>query len=151
MTSSDDKPSAHAVHFEAVKIAMNQTKDGWKLVLAVHPDEAPEEVLRSLVGSRYMVALVELDGNEEPKPLTRKPMDDAKRDAVWAAELCREPKFRRWLISRYGLPGDTPFTEDDAADVLRTLLGVQSRSEISTNEDVRRRFRELAQLYLSAG
>lgn len=146
-----DKPSDHAVHFEAVKIAMNQTKDGWKLVLAVHPDEAPEEILRSLVGSRYMVALVELQDNEEPKPLTRKPMDDAKRDAVWAAELCREPKFQKWILDGMAEAYGAQPSEDVAARLLRSYLMIESRSEISTNEDVRRRFRELAQSYLDSG
>lgn len=148
---TEPKPSDHAVHFEAVKIAMNQTRDGWKLVLAVHPDEAPEEVLRSLVGSRYMVALVELQDNEEPKPLTRAPMDEAKRDAVWAAELCREPAFQRWMWFRLADIGEDSQSEEATANRLRAALGIQSRSEISTNPDVRRRFRELAQSYLDGG
>lgn len=138
-----DLPSKHAVHFEAVKIAMNQTKDGWKLILAVHPNDAPEEVLRSLVGSRYMIAAVELDDQDKPKPILTEP----EKDVQYAARLCREPKFQQWLTHNY-YPAST---EDEAARVLRHLLSIGSRSTIATNEDVRRRFRELAEQYLDSG
>jgi hypothetical protein len=136
-----DLPSKHAVHFEAVKIAMNQTKDGWKLILAVHPNDAPEEVLRALVGARYMIAAVELDEHEQPKPL----LSDAEKDVRYAGQLCRTPAFATWMWSR-GWAQE--MTEASAADGLRLVLGIASRSEIATNEDVRRRFRELAQSYL---
>lgn len=143
-----DQPSAHAVHFEAVKVAMNQTKDGYKLVLALHPDEVPEEILRSLVGSRYMIAAVELQDNDEPKPLARKAVAEEKKDVVWAAELCREPAFQRWMFRR-GFCSKPD--EESATNGLRVYLGVTSRAEIGTNEDVRRAFRELAQSYLDSG
>jgi hypothetical protein len=139
-----DLPSKHAVHFEAVKIAMNQTKDGWKLILAVHPNDAPEEVLRALVGARYMIAAVELDEHEQPKPL----LSDAEKDVRYAGQLCRTPPFQQWMFLK-GF-SDAP-TEESAARGIRELLVISSRSEIATNENVRRRFRELTQSYLDSG
>lgn len=149
----DDAPSKHAVHFEAVKIAMNQTKDGWKLILAVHPNDAPEEVLRSLVGARYMIAAVELDEHEQPKPV----LTDAEKDVRWAGQLCRTEGFRVWLAKRMGhyggfvREGGGADPEGYGASLLRDYLKIASRAQIGVDEDVRRRFRELAQSYLDSG
>lgn len=142
----DDAPSKHAVHFEAVKIAMNQTKDGWKLILAVHPNDAPEEVLRSLVGARYMIAAVELDEHEQPKPV----LTEAEKDVRYAGQLCRTPAFQRWLSKEMNLSFEVQ-TENACASALRMHLKIASRAQIGVDEDVRRRFRELAQSYLDDG
>ena len=47
-----------AIHFEAVKIAMNQDKNGLILKLAIHPSDAPQDLVVAPVGSRYMIAAV---------------------------------------------------------------------------------------------
>ena len=143
----DGKPSDHAVHCEAVKISMSQTKDGWKLILAVHPDDAPEEVLRSFVGTRYMIAAVALDDRDEPVPLIPKdgPMDDGQKALIYSAELCREPAFQRWLFRR-GFCSKPD--EEHAVQALRVLLNVSSRSELKTNADARKKLREIARDYL---
>ena len=52
--------------FEGKKIALKQTKDGYAMTLAIHPDEVPSELLRDWVGARYMVVMVRLADNEEP-------------------------------------------------------------------------------------
>lgn len=143
----DDAPSKHAVHFEAVKIAMNQTKDGWKLILAVHPNDAPEEVLRSLVGARYMIAAVELDEHEQPKPV----LTEAEKDVRYAGQLCRTPSFQKWLYEIYNVEDLGTVDEYTTASLLRGVLGIASRAQIGVDEDVRRRFRELAQSYLDSG
>ena len=41
-----------AIHFEAVKIAMNQDKNGWVLKLAIHPNDVPTDLTNSWIGSR---------------------------------------------------------------------------------------------------
>ena len=56
-----------AVHFEAVKTSMSQSKAGTILRLAIHPNEVPANLHTDWVGSRYMVAMVKLneqDGSE---------------------------------------------------------------------------------------
>lgn len=143
---SEDLPSKQAVHFEAVKVALSQSKDGHKLVLAVHPDDLPEDLFRSLVGQRYMIAAVALDDNDQPIPKReRQAPTDPDKDVAYAARLCKEPAFQRWMYNKGHCR--KPDEESTAAG-LRTLLGVSSRSELRSSEEARRVLHEVAQRYL---
>ena len=51
------------IKFEGVKTALKQTKDGYSLTLAVHPDDLPQDLMRDFVGARYMVVMVRLGDN----------------------------------------------------------------------------------------
>ena len=50
----------NALSFEAVKVSMNQDKNGIILRLNVHPNDCPKELHTDWVGTRYMVAMVRL-------------------------------------------------------------------------------------------
>lgn len=142
----NDRPSDHAIKFEAVKIAMNQTKDGYKLVLAVHPNEVPEELLRSFVGARYMIAAVELDHNDQIRPLQRRePLSDGEEDVRYAGQLCREPAFQRWMFRRGHCSKPD---EEHAAAGLRVLLGIDSRSELKHNPEKRKILHDIIEAYM---
>ena len=54
------------IQFEGMKTALRQTKDGYSLTLAVHPDDLPDDLMRDFVGSRYMVVMVRVGDNEQP-------------------------------------------------------------------------------------
>ena len=54
------------IQFEGIKAGLKQSKDGYVLTLAVHPDEIPDDLVRDFVGSRYVVVMVRLDQNEQP-------------------------------------------------------------------------------------
>ena len=56
-----------AVNFEAVKISMSQDKNGITLRLSLHPNECPPSLHTDWVGSRYMVAMVKLNDQDEPE------------------------------------------------------------------------------------
>ena len=43
------------IQFEAIKTGLKQSKDGYMLSLAVHPDELHNDLMRDFVGSRYVV------------------------------------------------------------------------------------------------
>lgn len=58
--SSDEKRFV----FEAVKMQMNQTKDGWALALRLHPDDLTLDLMQLPVGQRMGVALVPLDDDD---------------------------------------------------------------------------------------
>ena len=51
----------NALSFEAVKVSMNQDKNGIILRLNVHPNDCPKELHTDWVGTRYMVAMVRLN------------------------------------------------------------------------------------------
>ena len=127
-----------AIHFEAVKIAMNQDKNGLILKLAIHPSDAPQDLVVAPVGSRYMIAAVLLNEQDEP---TRGPK---KREAdtviSQAGAMCRNDRFQAWL-AEIGVALEA--TEQSAIEGIRDFCGIVSRSEFSTNENARNKFMEL--------
>jgi hypothetical protein len=114
-------------HFEAVKIAMKQDKEGMVLTLRIHPDELPIELVKDFVGARYQVVMVRLDG--EDKPMQR----EREHEADWvrmAGILSRDPAFPKWLEDIGEL---LEANDKDAVEWLRGHLGVVSRSDIPSN------------------
>lgn len=115
--------------FEGKKIALKQTKDGYAMTLAIHPDDIPDELMRDFVGARYMVVMVRLADNEEP--LNRQEFAGNQMVKL-AGMVCRDPDFWEWLHQDGSL-----FEKNEAAcvDWLTSYLNIKSRSEIKTNLD----------------
>ena len=134
------KPSEAAFHFEAVKVSWRQDKDGYKLTLAVHPDNTPDELMRSWIGSRYQVAMVEIDDNEQPKSAFSQ-MDE---DVQYAIKLCREFAFQSWVHDQSLF--EWPKSESGAKAYMLEHLGIASRKEIPK---VREGFKEMVARYLA--
>lgn len=136
------KPSDAAVHVEAVKSALRQTKDGVSLTLVLHPDGMPPSILTDPVGTRYMVALVRLD--EDDTPIAPREKVDGERAIASAAMLCRLPEFQRWVLKVFKPKGALALSTDDSTAVwLRSYLGIQSRSELAYDRTARQKFLEL--------
>tara|TARA_R100000654_G_scaffold22172_1_gene44468 strand:+ start:772 stop:1191 length:420 start_codon:yes stop_codon:yes gene_type:complete len=121
-----------ALSFEAVKIGMTQNKDGIILRLAVHPQECPSKLHTDFVGQRYGVALVALADDETPKHGPE--LEEIKKLKASAGLLCRDTDFQAFLGTD---------TEDGATEILRSKLGVRSRSEFDNNADARMKFLQL--------
>ena len=113
--------------FEAKKIAMKQTKDGYVMSLAIHPDDIPDEVVKDFVGARYMVVMVRLADTEVP--FNREEFAGGQMVKL-AGMLCRDSKFWDYLYEDGQL-----FETSEAAciDWLQSYLSVPSRAEIKTN------------------
>lgn len=58
------QPDEQRFVFEAVKMQMNQTKDGWALALRLHPDDLTLDLMQLPVGQRLGVALMPLDDDD---------------------------------------------------------------------------------------
>lgn len=131
-----------AVNFEAVKLRMNQTKDGVVLHLAIHPDEVPDALFRSFVGKRYMVAMVELD--EQDNPVQPNERTEGQKAVQQAALLCKNTDFQRFMVDQ----GHAfAVTEEDCTEGLRDYLGVDTRSELNANPEARKRLSVLIQKF----
>ena len=135
-----------AVHFEAVKTSMSQSKQGTVLRLALHPNEVPPSLHTDWVGSRYMVAMVKLDVEDQPE------MSDQQRETnrliASAGMLCRNLDFAKCLFDAdtlLGVPNDEAEREKRVAGALREALGVESRSEMRTNSVARERFKNMVE------
>jgi len=109
------------------------------------PDEKHLEIYRGKYragrtkgfGQRYTMLLIELNDDEAPMP----PEDPKPRKlSSIAGALCNDPNFRAWASHTYG----EPFPDAEAAAVLiRETCGIQSRSELDTNEGAAGIFREM--------
>ncbi len=55
------------IHCDAIKIAYRQTKDGFVVSFAIHPQDMPVVLANADIGSQWSLRLVELDedGNSE--------------------------------------------------------------------------------------
>jgi hypothetical protein len=115
--------------FEGKKVAMKQSKDGFIMSLAIHPDDLPEELMRDFVGSRYMVVMVRLGDTEEP--MNRDEFAGAQMVKL-AGMLCRDKQFWEFLHDK----GDL-FEKNEPAciDWITSFLGITSRADIKMNKD----------------
>jgi hypothetical protein len=138
-----------AVHFEAVKTSMSQSKQGTILRLAIHPNEVPASLHTDWVGSRYMVAMVKLD--DEDQPQMSEQQRETERLIASAGMLCRNLDFAKFLFHQdiiLSVPNDDAERERSVADALRSHLGVESRSEFKTNSMAREMFKQVSEEFL---
>jgi hypothetical protein len=126
--------SIDAAHFEAVKISMSQSKDGTVLRLGLHPDDVPPSLYSDWVGSRYMVAMVRLDEQEQPVEMNNRSEIEKIKSSCGA--LCRNPKFQKWLL----LGTDMDVNENNAIHVLKERLEINTRAEFDDNVHARMGF-----------
>lgn len=125
-------------NFEAIKLGLKQSKDGYVLTLAIHPDDIDEAVMRDFVGSRYQVVMVRL--GDDDQPLSREGEFPGDHAVKMAGMLCRNPEFWKWLNDREML-----MEKNEAActEWLTSYLGIESRKELKTDADARALFNQL--------
>lgn len=131
-----------AINFEAVKVSMNQDKNGLMLKLAIHPADAPQDLVVAPVGTRYMIAAVMLNDQDEPVKGVKK--READTVISIAGALCRNERFWAWLEDT-GLAMEQ--SEKAAVEAVREFCGIKSRSEFSTNETARNKFMVLREQF----
>ena len=144
-----------ALTFEARKISMRQNKDGFVLVLSIHPNDLPQSLLTAWVGTNWQVAMVQVEDGVAVEPLEKK---EGNAAVSRAGLLCRNSTFQTWLLDTYenehpsaGLLWDAEHTEKErenvTASLLRTILGIESRSEIARSIDVLARFQGITEMF----
>ncbi len=139
---------ASALQLEVKKDGLQQRQNGaWVLRLSVHPNDMPMAVMKAPMGTRFVCVLVEVNDDETPKEVmppdqskhhqpsdtTPAPLQSAgrakpeKRLAQRAAILCGDPVFQRFIEESEHTGCRN---EEDAADAVRFLCGINSRAEI---------------------
>ena len=126
------------LNFEAIKIGLKQSKDGFVLTLAVHPDEIPHDLMTDFVGSRYQVVMVRLGDDEQP--MSREGEFPGDHAVKMAGILCRDSDFWKWLNDREMLMEKN---EKACAEWMTSYLGIESRKELKTNTEARSLFNQL--------
>ena len=124
-----------AISFEAVKLKLSQDRNGYVLHLSIHPNDIPDELLRSWVGARYTVAMVELD--EHQQPVMSEAQQEGGKAIQLAGILCRDPDFQRFLGVQLG---HAIFGMEECRTALCGVLGIKSRTELKDNAEVRKQF-----------
>jgi hypothetical protein len=126
------------IQFEAIKTGLKQSKDGYMLSLAVHPDELHSDLMRDFVGSRYVVVMVRLGDDEQP--MNRENEFPGDHAVKLAGILCRDPDFWEWLHQKEWLMEKN---EKACASWISSYLDIESRKELKTNEEARHLFNQL--------
>jgi len=135
-----------ALKFEAVKVAMSQDKNGTNLRLCIHPDDVPKDLHQHWVGSRYMVAMVKLD--DEDKPEISDEQRRKERLMKSAIMVCKEESFWMYMEDTSAFKVDLKVnSEEGCAKVLRDRLGIDSRSDLKTNDVALKKFENLLMDY----
>lgn len=136
-----------AITFEGKKVSVNQNKDGVILRVSVHPHDVPRRLWSDAIGTRYQVALVAIDDDEQPTaPDTT---IRANRAIQSAGMLCRNPVFQRFMIDEGLLEDKDEITDAETADALRNVLGVQSRADFHEDDNAVKAFEELRDNFLN--
>lgn len=121
------------IQFEGIKTGLKQSKDGYLLSLAVHPDDLPENLIRDFVGARYMVVMVRIGDDEQPVSQVRK-IDPA---VAMAGMVCRDKLFWEYAGMR---TGDLITSEGECSEWLKCNFGIESRADLKTNIEAREAF-----------
>ena len=130
-----------SIQFEGIKVGLRQSKDGYVLTMAIHPDEIPDDLMRDFVGSRYMVVMVRLGDDE--KPMQRNSVNNTPAVAM-AGMLCRDPKFWGFV---YTHTQDSVSTERECVEWLKCYFEIDSRADLKTNEKARDRFLKMKERF----
>lgn len=130
------------IKFEGIKTGLRQSKDGFVLNLAIHPDDVPDELVRDFVGARYMIVMVRLDESDQPMNRDNEYPGDAAVKV--AGMLCRDPEFWKWLHEKEMLFEET---EEACTEFLYNYLGIESRKELKTNVEARELFGQLRRTF----
>ena len=132
-----------ASHCEAILRGMSKRadKDGdWiQVVWQIHPNDVPQALWNADLRSRWQLAFVEIDDQEQPvapsaslskpqqvNPSQRKPAATHTR-SQWSAIRGIDYQWRHWA----GLPD--AWDEAAVSEWLRQKLGIQSRKELDSN------------------
>jgi len=129
-----------ALHFEGKKYTFRQARDGMVLSFLLHPDDMPVEMATSPIGTRYMVACVEINDVEEP--VIPRARTDGERAMARSIMICREDSYQDWIrlnAERWNLDPDMLPPEEFAAHVIKLVCHISSRSELQTNAAARER------------
>ena len=139
-----------AESFEAKKYAYRQTKDGMVLSFVLHPDDVPKEMATAPIGQRYMVACAQIDDHENP--IRPRATTDAEKALARANLICRDETYIQWVrmnFYQWHVVDETLEDEEYAAEVIRFICGIDSRSELKTNPEARERLNEHLKLFES--
>ena len=136
-------PTDAALHCEARKWSYRQTKEGVVISFLLHPNELPDGLALAPLGTRFMLAVCEIDDQEQPaKPKEKAPKSfHDMSPAQQAGMLCSDEAFQKFMKETGNVKAD------NVADTVRGLCGVASRSDIKPGTEAARRWFDIVSDY----
>lgn len=166
MSTVAERARAAAMPVEGKKDSLSQRQDGhWKIAFTVAPGDMPQAIAMAPMGTRYMLAIVQIGDDEEPIPPAQqasppRPKNDRaqerarevyansdpdKKAITRAALLCQDAEFQLWIGAKFphtavprdlieGARDQEGAEEKVAAFLLRKCIGINSRSQIGTEQ-----------------
>ena len=139
-------------NFEAKKNGMIQTQDGiWKLSLTILPEDMPMELLQAPMGTPYGLAMVKIDYDnptvkenltvQNNNELSINERSEGDKLRVRAVMLCKDKVFKLFIQNSHHLLDIA--SEDDCRYHTCGYCKIKSRSELTTNEEAQKLFKQL--------
>lgn len=130
------------IQMEVKKDGFRQMQDGTvKISLTVHPNDDIIQFVKAPMGQRFMAVLAEVGDDDQPVKKEKTPGEKAVQRA---ALLCKEGGFQAWINrDRFQVPA----TEVGAKMWLCERCGIESRSELATNDEAREQFERICTDY----
>jgi len=121
------------IQFEGIKTGLKQSKEGYLLSLALHPDDIPDNLIRDFIGARYMVVMVRIGDDEKPVVQERK-TDPA---VSMAGLVCRDKEFWKYVFER---DEEIITSEAECAEWMKMYFDIDSRADLKTNSEAKEKF-----------
>ena len=133
-----------SVGFEAKKDRLSQTQDGlWKVTFTVKPEDMQTAILNASMGTRYMLAAVEIGDNEEAVPPNVSPkemaksLSDGERAKRHFEAMCQDEELSNWITEKWGRLEKPPMSfSPSTRNVTKWFMGIQSANELLDNPDL---------------
>ena len=150
-----------ALNCTVKKIAYRQSKDGIVISFLVHHAELPDALAIADLGTPYMMALVEIDDNDQPAAQRKEPAPKSEpltapvaaavdsgpiRAVKRAGYLCKDKRFQAFLKQEFAGGWrlmKEPNDDERAAEFVRWRCGVGSRRFIPGSPEAYARWQEL--------
>ncbi len=164
MTIADNARN-QAISLEAKKDALTQRQSGdWKISFTVQGIDMDPRLTQAAMGTRFAMVLVEIGDDElpvhqpaketktsaaptprsSPKQAGEKRMDWREvQPAAQAGIRCGDPAFRAFLIEEHEYRPHDKNDSEEAADFIRTFFGINSRTELGTDQRKRVLWKQL--------
>lgn len=135
----DNEIREMATRFEARLYGYRMDRKGdFILTLHINADDVPGDIVKDRIGQRYIAALARLDDQDNPMP--GESYKTGRYALKVAVMLCKDLKFQQWLATNGWID---ELNEESAIVFVREHCGVESRSDIQTNEKAQQRLLSL--------
>jgi hypothetical protein len=122
-----------ALPMEAKKDSLRQTQDGlWKVTFTVKSEDMHTAILNAPMGTRYMLAAVEIGDNEEPVKQPEKQLTAGERVKRHFEASCQDEIFMAWFIE--WADGSVP-ADANPRDAVKAAMGIESANELLANPE----------------